>query len=78
MYSENQRNYAEAYVTRTFNFGSGLETGLGDTLVLEIQSSPDDLKGSPHTISSSKSTSEVNEKFSVDEFLEKYEAEATK
>ena len=78
VYSENQRNYAEAYVTRTFKFGSGLETGLGDTLVLEIQSSPDDLKGSSHTISSSKSTSEVNEKISVDEFLEQYEAEATK
>lgn len=79
VYSENQKNYAEAYVTRTFNFGkSGLETGLGDQLVLEIPSHVDDQRTS---ISSSKLTIKSNpnaNNVSVDEFLEKYKEEVEK
>ncbi|MEK4647803.1 hypothetical protein MKY22_07730 [Exiguobacterium sp. FSL W8-0210] len=79
VYSENQKNYAEAYVTRTFNFGkSGLETGLGDQLVLEIPSHVDDQSTS---ISSSKLTIKSNpnaNNVSVDEFLEKYKEEVEK
>ncbi|WP_290782553.1 hypothetical protein [Exiguobacterium sp. UBA6309] len=79
VYSENQKNYAEAYVTRTFNFGkSGLETGLGDQLVLEIPSHVDDQSTS---VSSSKLTIESNpnaNNVSVDEFLEKYKEEVEK
>lgn len=76
VYSENQKNYAEAYVTRTFSFGkSGLETGLGDKLVLEIPSHLDDLRTS---ISSSKLKIESNsnaKNLSVDEFLANYKEE---
>lgn len=81
VYSENQRNYAEAYVTRTFNFGeNGIETGLGDKLVLEIPSSSVDQKKSlssntvsSKTISSSKLTIASNKnkkvkKVSVNDF----------
>lgn len=79
VYSENQKNYAETYVTRTFNFGkSGLETGLGDQLVLEIPSHVDDQSTS---ISSSKLTIKSNpnaNNVSVDEFLEKYKEEVEK
>jgi len=79
VYSENQKNYAEAYITRTFNFGkSGLETGLGDQLVLEIPSHVDDQSTS---VSSSKLTIESNpnaNNVSVDEFLEKYKEEVEK
>lgn len=79
VYSENQKNYAEAYVTRTFNFGkSGLETGLGDQLVLEIPSHLDDQSTS---VSSSKLTIESHpnaNNVSVDEFLEKYKEEVEK
>ncbi|WP_294750281.1 hypothetical protein [uncultured Exiguobacterium sp.] len=79
VHSENQKNYAEAYVTRTFNFGkSGLETGLGDQLVLEIPSHVDDQSTS---ISSSKLTIKSNpnaNNISVDEFLEKYKEEVEK
>jgi len=79
VYSENQKNYAEAYVTRTFNFGkSGLETGLGDQLVLEIPSHVDDQSTS---VSSNKLTIESNpnaNNVSVDEFLEKYKEEVEK
>ncbi|MCY1691228.1 hypothetical protein OVA29_11485 [Exiguobacterium sp. SL14] len=79
VYSENQKNYAEAYVTRTFNFGkSGLETGLGDQLVLEIPSHVDDQSTS---ISSSKLTIKSNPNANnvpVDEFLEKYKEEVEK
>lgn len=79
VYLENQKNYAEAYVTRTFNFGkSGLETGLGDQLVLEIPSYVDDQSKS---ISSSKLTIKSNpnaNNVSFDEFLANYKEEVEK
>lgn len=79
VYSENQKNYAEAYVTRTFNFGkSGFETGLGDKLVLEIPSHVDDQSTS---VSSSKLTIESNPNAnngSIDDFLAKYKEEVEK
>ncbi|UKS57518.1 hypothetical protein [Exiguobacterium acetylicum] len=79
VYSENQKNYAEAYVSRTFNFGkSGLETGLGDQMVLEIPSHVAD-QNTPISSSKLTITSNNNPKnVSVDDFLEKYKEEVEK
>lgn len=79
VYSENQKNYAEAYVSRTFNFGkSGLETGLGDQMILEIPSNVADqntpISSSKLTITSNNNPNNV----SVDDFLEKYKEEVEK